>query len=155
MKALRSKFTQAVFLILLFTLLTSAMCNKEDEPAPKTKTTLLASGNWYFTAYTADPAIDYDGNGTLETDLLAVMQACQKDNYYAFRSDGSGEFNYGSQKCGNEPQSLPYTWSFIENETKLKLDNGNVYTVAELTDSKLQLVLGKAGVNSRVLSFSH
>lgn len=123
------------------------MCNKDSEDEVPTKTYLISAGNWYFTAYTA---IDYDGNGTKETDLLSAMEPCQRDNFYVFRADGTGEFNYGIQKCGTEPQSLPYKWSFIENETKIKLDNGNTYLIIVLNENKLEMVLG-----SQRLTFSH
>lgn len=56
------------------------MCNKDREEAEvqKTKTELISNGNWYFTAYTAEPAIDYDGDCTKETDLLSAMQRATK-----------------------------------------------------------------------------
>lgn len=96
------------------------MCNKDkkDEMAPKTKTELLSADNWYFTAYTAEPAIDYDGDGTKETDLLSAMEPCQKDNFYVFRADGTGEFNYGIQKCGTEPQSLPIHGNLLKTKRR-------------------------------------
>jgi hypothetical protein len=131
---------------LFFSLLTAEMCNKGDAVASKSKRELISSGNWYFTAYTETQ------NGTT-TDVLTSMLTCHKDNYYVFRSDGSGEFNYGVQKCSGDPQSLPYTWTFIDNETKVELDNGNVYIINELTENKLELVL--PGTINHTLTFSH
>lgn len=133
------------------------MCNKdrEDVEVQKTKTELISNGNWHFTAYTAEPAIDYDGDGTKEIDLLSAMQLCHKDNFYVFNAADTGEFNYGIQKCGNEPQSIPYKWTFIENETKIKLDNGNIYFINILTENKFEMVLGTPGSNSRTITFSH
>lgn len=90
------------------------MCSKDDEDKAPTKTELISPGNWYFTAYKRYT------NG-VEEDILTGMQTCEKDNFYVFRSDGSGEFNYGTQKCGSEPQNIPYTWVFMDNETKIKL----------------------------------
>jgi len=124
------------------------MCNKQDEAAVKTKTELISSGNWYFTAYTQTQ------NG-LTTDIFAGMLSCHKDNYYVFRADGSGEFNYGVQKCSGDPQSLPYTWTFIDNETKIKLDNGNIYIINELSANKLEVLFGTPGANYNTLTFSH
>lgn len=147
--------TYFIRLIILFVALVCVrgMCTKNEETAGKSRTDLISSGNWYFSAYTADPAIDYDGDGTKETDLLSVMPQCHKDNYYLFRADGTGEFNYGVQKCANDPQSIPYKWSFIENESKIKLDNGSIYQITILNENQLQMVL--PGTIKHTLTFSH
>jgi hypothetical protein len=147
MKTVKDVLIKITGIIFLFSLLTA--CDKQPEQeVSKSKAELISSGNWYFTAYTETH------NGTT-TDVLAGMLTCHKDNYYVFRADGSGEFNYGVQKCANDPQSLPYTWTFIDNETKVKLDNGNIYIINLLTQDKLELVFGTPGANYNTLTFSH
>lgn len=147
MKTVKDILIKTTGIIFLFSLLTA--CDKQSgQEVSKSKTELISSGNWYFTAYTETQ------NGTT-TDVLTNMLTCHKDNYYVFRADGSGEFNYGVQKCTNDPQSLPYTWTFIDNETKVKLDNGNIYIINILTQDKLELLFGTPGGNYNTLTFSH
>jgi len=145
MKTVKDVIIKITGIVFLFSVLTA--CDKqENEKASKSKTELISSGNWYFTAYTETQ------NGTT-TDVFTSMLTCHKDNYYVFRADGSGEFNYGVQKCNGDPQSIPYIWVFTDNEAKVKLDNGNTYIINELTEDKLELVL--PGTISHTLTFSH
>ena len=49
-----------------------------------------------------------------------------------------GEYNEGATKCdASDSQTWPFTWTFVENETKLIFDGFDVYTLTELTSTTL------------------
>jgi Lipocalin-like domain len=94
--------------LFLFSLALFSSCDK-DEVTPKTKTELLAQGNWKFKSAFA---------GT--TDISGSLQACQKDNIITFAAAGTGTVDEGAAKCnGADPQTRNFNWNFQTNETKL------------------------------------
>lgn len=131
-------------------------CKKDDKS--KTRTELLTNGSWHVTAYTVDPAIDFDGDGTDETNVYAVMDECITDDRTTFFANGSGELDEGPTKCSNtDPQTVPLTWSFDDTEQKLQVE-GIEYLIESLTEN--QLVLKEIEVISAVtvthlITFSH
>lgn len=131
-------------------------CKKDDKS--KTRTELLTSGSWHVTAYTVDPAIDWDGDGTEESNIYAIMDECIKDDHTTFTADGKGELDEGATKCNdNDPQVTPLEWSFDQNEEQL-IVQGTDYLIEALTES--QLVVKEIEVISAVtvthtVTFSH
>jgi hypothetical protein len=131
-------------------------CKKDSES--KSKTELLTTGNWHVSAYTVDPAIDFDGDGTDETNVYAVMDECIKDDHTTFFANGTAELDEGATKCSsNDPQTMTLTWTFNQDETQLEVQ-GIQYLVESLTAS--QMVLKEIEVISAVtvthtVTFSH
>jgi len=133
----------AVFAILAFTLsmfISAVSCKKSgagpDTPA-KSKTTLLTQSSWKIQAV----GIDADKNGVAETDVTGSVQACQVDNIYSFKSDGTGIVDEGAAKCNaGDPQSKPFTWLFKNTETVLSgtfgFSNGDA-TILTLNETNL------------------
>jgi hypothetical protein len=125
-------------------------CKKDDKT--KTKAELLANGSWHVTAYTVDPPIDWDGDGTDESDVYPVIEPCIKDDHTTFFADGTGELNEGATKCNqNDPQTVPLTWDLDQTETHLTVQ-GVLYLIDVLTET--QMVLKDVEVISTV-SFTH
>ena len=111
---------------------------KEDIPA-KTKTELITTGTWKITAQTVNPAYDWDGDGDVETNILDNTDACLKDNFLTFKTNGTAEDNEGATKCDPlDDQIYSMSWSFLASETKIEID-GDEYTLAELTATTLKL----------------
>ncbi|MBL7698604.1 MAG: hypothetical protein JNK79_10605 [Chitinophagaceae bacterium] len=131
-------------------------CKKEK--ASKTKTELLTTGSWHVTNYIVDPGIDWDGDGTEETNVYPVMEPCIKDDFSTFHADGTGEINEGPTKCvSNGSQTIPFTWAFLEDEKRLQVQ-GVIYLLDALTET--QLVVKEIEVVSTVtythtVTFSH
>jgi hypothetical protein len=122
---------KALFLIFSFTLILVSCSKDKDKNADKTKS--LTSGNWKITAMTSTPAMDWDGDGDDETDMMGAFETCELDDYVTFKADGTGDSNQGASKCDpSDPQSSPFEWSFEDNESKLIID-GEEYVIVELT----------------------
>ena len=112
-------------------------CKKDNKS--KTRTELLTNGSWHVTAYTVDPAIDFDGDGTEETNVYAVMDECITDDRTTFFANGTGELDEGATKCSaNDPQTVAITWTFDQSEEKLQVQ-GIEYLIESITENQLVL----------------
>jgi hypothetical protein len=136
--------TKAAALLLTTSLiLTNLHCKKDDN---KTKTELLTAGPWYLTAHTSNPAYDWNDDGTPETDLYSVYDACEKDDAITYKADGSYETNEGAIKCDPDAsQTETGFWSFTNNENKISTNQGQ-FTIEELTSTQLRMsttILGR------------
>ena len=131
-------------------------CKKDKES--KSKIELLTTGSWHVSAYTVDPAIDFDGDGTEETNVYAVMDQCIKDDHTTFMANGSAQLDEGATKCDpGDPQTISLTWSINQDETQLEVQ-GIEYLIESLTES--QMILKEIEVISAVtvthtVTFSH
>lgn len=125
--ALFACFTAVSFLF------TSCSSKGDDvDPPPKTRTELITTGTWRFGSATW---------GT--TDAGPLLAACQKDNTMVFVL-GSGTMDEGPTKCNaGDPQTVPFTWSFLSNETTLNISNplftggSTTWTLVTLTEVEL------------------
>lgn len=122
------------FAIIVFFTLTLNSCKKEETPV-KTKTELICNGNWIAKSFTVNPGIDV--GGVVITDWYTQLDACDKDDYDKFESNGLGVTNEGATKCNSaDPQTSAFTWSFKNNETVLTYDSNN-YDINTLNENEL------------------
>ena len=138
---MKRKIQSTVLILIIISIVTTFSCKKdEDNDSPKTKTELLTAGNWFYTSCIVSPAYDYYGNGNAVTDIFAIMQACEKDDFETFKTNGVWEYNQGPTKCDqSDPQILfSEPWSFAGNETKV-IVGGDECTILELTSTTLKL----------------
>jgi hypothetical protein len=131
-------------------------CKKDDKnnPAPKTKTDLLAAGSWKFSKATVGG-----------TDVSAFIEACKKDNIATFAAAGTGALDEGATKCNApDPQTAPFTWSFQTNETQLFISTilftgGNsTFTLVTLTETEMVLsqnITVSGTTQNAVVTFVH
>lgn len=116
--------------------------DKVDDKTPKakTKTELLTAGKWQMTAGT----VSYTVMGQNMThDTYKDMEACSKDDFMLFGTDGKVSFDEGATKCDPaDKQTTTGEWKFIDNDTKIVMtqdgysDTGNV---EELTETILKV----------------
>ena len=133
---------QLAAVVLVIAGVTSVLsCNKDEDNNgnAKTKTELLTTGTWKYTACNISPAYDYYGDGVLATNLFAILKSCEKDDFETYKANGTWEYNEGPTKCDpSYPQVFSEPWSFTSNETKLLV--GTVeHTILELTATTLKL----------------
>ncbi|HKH62423.1 MAG TPA: lipocalin family protein [Flavitalea sp.] len=124
-------------------LLLTVSCKKD--PAQSRKE-MLTTGKWRTIAQTVSPAVDWDGDGDLDTDLQIITDACIKDDYAIFRTDGSVEENEGPSKCdAADPQSEILTWSLKNNDMTLVVD-GEDFTIEQMSETTMKLKISEFGV---------
>jgi hypothetical protein len=126
-------------LVVLFSLWLMA-CNKDDKGP--TKTEMLTSTTWKYD----NGGIDQNHDGTVDFtfEQTGVVQPCMLDNTGKFNADGTGMTDEGSTKCTvNAPQTLPFNWSFANNEAALNISGtglfglGGQFKVNTLTETQL------------------
>lgn len=117
-------------------ILALSSCKKDKDPS---KNEMLTTGKWKVISSSISPAIDWDSDGDLDNDLYGLMDACDKDDYTVFRTDGTIEENQGPKKCDSlDPQTDFLIWSLKNNDTILVID-GEDYTIEQLDGTTLRL----------------
>ncbi|HUQ66004.1 MAG TPA: hypothetical protein VM101_07605, partial [Flavitalea sp.] len=116
------------------------------------------NGTWHVSAYTVDPPIDWDGDGSKESNVYPVIDACIKDDHTTFFAGGTGELDEGAIKCNqSDPQTVPLTWVLDQTETHLTVQ-GVQYMIDVLTEAEMVLkeieVISTVSVTHTV-TFSH
>jgi len=101
------------------------------------KTYYISQSTWRFSGATVGGV-----------DASAFVQACQKDNILTFAAAGTGTLNEGPTKCNaGDPQSTPFTWNFLANETQLfisaTLFTGGNSTFTLVTLNATQLIVSQ------------
>lgn len=130
-------------LLISFLLLATVFgCKKkEGAPPPPTQAQILSQQAWKFDR----AGLDADKNGTIDTDAPpGYLQPCLLDNTVLFSASGSGTVDESTLKCGTA-QTIPFTWSFADNETTMVI-NGSViagvggrFKILELNATSLRL----------------
>lgn len=112
-------------------------CKKEETTVPKSKTELLCAHYWKVVALTVNPPLDIDG--TPVSDLLSIMDDCNKDDLVKYNTDKTLIYDEGATKCDPaSPQTSSGTWSFNSDETILTEDDEDL-SLIELNESTLKL----------------
>ena len=138
-------------LTILFLLPACQKDNNNNPPASKTKTELISQSTWKFSAATVGGA-----------DASSYLQACQKDNIYTFVAAGTGTIDEGPSKCNvSDPQTNPFTWNFLSNETMLHISTvlftggSNDFTLVSLTATQLVASQNYPPYGTIVVTFIH
>ena len=119
------KFLSMFAFIALF-VTTSCSDDDEDEAPAPTRTQLLTAKQWKLNALTVEPALDIDGDGTQENNLIPFIPACDLDDIQKFNTDGTYTFEEGPTKCDpNNPQVYESgTWQWNTDQTRLVTNSG-------------------------------
>jgi hypothetical protein len=128
--------TCRLFLTALFMIVAVAACKKKESAAEPNRTALLTTKSWKINRITVNnSAVDESAVQSLLGTNALLGQLTASD--ILFKSDGT--FTATNRTSG---QKIEGTWSFKENETKLRLDaagQGYDFTVVLLSDKNLNL----------------
>ena len=112
--------------IILFAFAAIALLNscKKDDATPD-NTALITTGKWKLTAETTASVNSY-GN----------YLACEKDDTYAFATDGKVTIDEGATKCSaSDPQTTTGSWAFSGTEKKkVILTAGGIAVNCDITE---------------------
>ena len=87
----------------------------------------------------------YLPGGTQTSVFTTVLEACQRDNIWNFKSDGTYTVTEGASKCDpSDPDTVTSgTWQLTDSDTKIVIDDINeapqTLTIDELTSSTLKI----------------
>ncbi|WP_162796029.1 hypothetical protein [Pedobacter nanyangensis] len=105
----------------------------------------FADKPWRLKTFTAAPAIDWDMDGKVETDIFSKIEDCEKDDLLILRKGGTVIRDTGNKLCEDQDAGKQEagTWAYDAAAKRLTLtENGRsqAYTVAEASAGKLVLV---------------
>ncbi|MBX3254084.1 MAG: lipocalin family protein [Chitinophagaceae bacterium] len=132
--------------LILFSMIATA-CKKDNDPKPGNDRKALLVGTWKLTARTISPPVDWDGDGTLDTDIFTLLESCEQDNLTIFMSDGTVKGDYGSLPCDDDYPIEPGQWT-LTNDGKILMFEGDDwaddwneegYTISQLDEHTLKL----------------
>lgn len=113
------------YLAIIFSVFIFYSCNKseqtQDDPVQN-----LTDKYFILTDATSNPAYPM-GNGTNSSDLYHdwYKEPCVLDDLRMFKSNGDLVYDNGQTKCDPaEPQSAFLKWTFIENNSKIRVTQG-------------------------------
>ena len=132
-------FISSIFIVAF--LWAGMSCNKDDQNVqlPVTRAQLLAR-SWIQTDLLATPP-----GGTQTSVFNTVLTACQRDNIWNFKSDGTYTVTEGATKCNTTDPDIATsgTWQLTESDTKIIIDDVSTapqtFTITELTSSSLKI----------------
>ncbi len=106
--------------IILLTICTLVSCSKNSDIANKP----LLAGKYKSTSLRYGPLIDYDLNGSFESECIDLIKACQKDDIIEFTTDKRGLEDNGLNLCAPtlEVRIDNFSWWLINNNRGLDIE---------------------------------
>jgi hypothetical protein len=139
------------FLLLIIILLTLNSCidlsDKPISPASENGDAgSLTAAPWKLSGFSVNPAVDFNGDGTIESDLYPGVDSCTKDDITIFKTDLTYSRNEGPTKCDTTAQQIfeTGTWAFSEDAKNLILNNDtdsttSIFEIVDLSATTLKL----------------
>lgn len=114
-------------------MLTTSACKKETETVQPTNgmdgTPAFVGKNLMMTSFEVSPAIDLDGDGKVDSDLLVFLRPCDRDNTILFEKNGKMSGSNGNLSCDNtetDPSTVkPSTWSYDAQTKTIRITTNN------------------------------
>ena len=119
------------FILYIFTTALLSSCNdhlkieKNNDPQGYADSQFV--GTWKITGVSCSIPWDWDGNGTVESNIYAVWSPCQKDNLFTFVGDKTGTFKLNCNTASDG------TWQVITTKHL-------VYTLPGITTESEKVV---------------
>lgn len=153
--------------ILAISSISFAACNKNDDKE-KSNTEKISLSAWKYDKAQID--INKDGTGDLPVPEDEI-EACEKDNLITFKADNTGIIDEGGSKCDpSDPQSMPFLWTFKNNETIINFPTAIVtgvdgdVTLVSLSETSMVLkrevdgipvIISPSGTANIILTLKH
>jgi hypothetical protein len=155
-----STFFSSLKVACLGLLIFTASCKKgpdaiEPGPGQGGSSFAVAGKNLRMTALTMDPAMDIDGDGKVDADLLKILPQCALDNTIKFEGNGKITGSEGADVCPADGDESPTdikegTWSYDAKTQILRLNTGGDavdWKVLTLTGTTLKASLVMDGLD--------
>jgi hypothetical protein len=150
-----NRFTTLMLALTATITLTTTACKKGDDstqPTPVDNTPAFVGKNLMMTSFQINPAIDLNGDGTLDNDLMIFLEDCDKDNTIIFEKNGKLSGSNGALVCTNgddDPSAVePSHWTYNAQTKTLKIIKDSDATdvsewkVVEASASGLKVEIG-------------
>ncbi|QHV97480.1 hypothetical protein [Spirosoma endbachense] len=129
------RFNTFILAIAAVLVVSLSGCKKENDTVVQPDGTTTGTGSLAFvgknlmmTSFQISPAIDMDGDGKIDPDLMVFMRPCDKDNTVVFEKGGKLSGSNGQLSCANDQADpsvvKPSTWSYNEQTKIIRIING-------------------------------
>lgn len=126
------KTTSVQLSLLLLAAVSLLSCRKETVNSAA-NVHLLTQASWSYDEFGIDQNLD----GLI--DIPEGFEDCAMDDLVKFDTGGSGNFDQGASFCYPDfPQSLPFDWSFQNNDTQIEY-GGTLHTILTLSETQLAI----------------
>ncbi|QJW88318.1 hypothetical protein HNV11_02480 [Spirosoma taeanense] len=121
------RFTPFILAVTAAMMLTTSACKKTNDivkpDGATTGTQAFVGKRLILSAFTMSPAVDFDGDGKVDPDLMAFMQECDKDNTIVFEKGGRLSGDNGALRCDDDEPATGSagTWSYDEQTKILRI----------------------------------
>ena len=144
---MKNKFILSILILLVSNFWS---CKKDNDSKPTTSTVTItqtdltqANRSWQLTAATISPSIKLDDSEV--TDLYKdFYDACAKDNFITFFSDGKFEKSEGDDKCPKSSAVIQGSFTINTEKTKItvsQVDTTYTMEVVEFSTSQLKALV--------------
>lgn len=141
-----NKQLKKIYLLMAAVLLVGASgCKKNGDSEEGDTATAFADKKWVVQRMELTPAIDLDGDGHADSDMMAFSDPCRLDDITVFKSDGNIVVNEGSLRCDEDDaqEYISGTWSYDRGSKKLTIseegEEASEVEVLETTDQRLRV----------------
>lgn len=92
---------------------------------------------WQMEKFMVAPAIDWDLDGTPDTDIFPLLEPCDRDDLLLFREDQKMIRFSGAEKCDEdeEPAKEDGTWKYNERTGMLTMAGDNKVEESKVLES--------------------
>jgi hypothetical protein len=94
-----------------------------------------------MSGFILSPAVDFDGDGVVDADLMKYIPACSLDDAMIFEKNGKLSGDGGKIHCTDEKlPAVDAHWSYDKSTKKLRMVNGsniNEWTVVTMSGNQL------------------
>jgi hypothetical protein len=112
-------------------------CKKDNnEPNPGTGggTPSFVGKNWVVQSILLDPAIDLDGDGKPDSDMVPFLDDCNRDDSVVFQADGKMMEDHGAVLCDDDNNvKLKHTHNWTYDATSRKISLADPTTPSEVS----------------------
>ncbi|AXE17900.1 hypothetical protein DR864_09230 [Runella rosea] len=116
-----NSFVVAAMAILLMTV---SGCKKNDiEVEPGANGLPFVGKRLMLSSFIMDPAVDFDGDGKLDPDLMFLLRDCDKDNIIIFEKGGQLGGENGAKRCDDDgpTEGNAGAWTYDEKTKMLRI----------------------------------
>ncbi len=110
--------------VAILTLTLSGCKKNENEIDPiDGGTPAFVGKRMVLSSFIMDPAVDLDGDGKVDPDLMAFLEDCEKDNIVIFEKGGKLSGENGAKRCDDDELSEGNagTWTYNEQTKILRI----------------------------------
>lgn len=116
--------TRILILGLLIALVAS--CKKDSENSPAGGGPAFVGKRLQLTSIIMDPAVDLNGDGKPDPEMIGILDDCVRDNVLIFKSGGTFSGEEGPKVCPGTVDPVVEqgaTWSYNESTKTIRLTN--------------------------------